>query len=74
MDVVRSFLQHEGIAKTALDWNRQGNCRRGRQRITWGSRVTREASRQHYTWSELKMLAQDQDGWRALDDAHDEVE
>lgn len=57
------------IEKRALEWNPQGARRRGRPRETWRRTILKEAKEANKTWGEVKALAGDRDGWRALLDA-----
>ena len=60
---------NDAIEKKALEWNPQGVRRRGRPRETWRRTLEKEAKERNKTWGELKVLAGDRDGWRALLDA-----
>ncbi|XP_065356341.1 uncharacterized protein LOC135950736 [Calliphora vicina] len=55
---------HDDIARSALDWNPQGSCRRGRPANTWRRLVDVEALEAGYTWREIKNLALDKIEWR----------
>ncbi|XP_054283747.1 uncharacterized protein LOC129000774 [Macrosteles quadrilineatus] len=57
------------IEKKALEWNPQGTRKRGRPCDTWRRTIMKEASSVGRTWGQLRDLAQDRDGWRALLDA-----
>ena len=54
----------DDIAKAALDWNPQGNRKRGRPKITWKRTIVDEAKNQGKTWNETKALAQNRVRWR----------
>ena len=41
------------IEKTALDWNPQGNRRRGRPKQTWRRTVAEEIEKEGKTWGEV---------------------
>ena len=55
---------YKTIEKTALDWNPQGNRRRGRLRKTWRRTVAEEIEKEEKTWGEVKKLAQNRTRWR----------
>ena len=57
------------IEKTALDWNPQGNKRRGRSKQTWRRTVAEEIEKEGKTWGEVKKLAQCRTRWRRFVDA-----
>jgi hypothetical protein len=48
---------NEATEREALDWNPQGNRRRGRPRHTWGRSVHSEALEKGKRWSEIKRMA-----------------
>ena len=53
------------IPKAALDWNPQGNKKRGRPKNSWRRSVIKEAGR---SWNELRFLAADRQKWKRLID------
>ncbi|XP_054282434.1 uncharacterized protein LOC128999782 [Macrosteles quadrilineatus] len=52
------------VARQALEWNPQGNRRRGRPRTTWRRTVEKELNSQGMTWARAKELANQRDRWR----------
>jgi hypothetical protein len=46
------------IENQALNWNPQGQGRRGRPRMTWKRTVVEEAGKADKTWKEVTALAQ----------------
>lgn len=57
------------IEKKALEWNPQGTRKRGRPCGTWKRTMEKEAGIVGRTWGQLRDLARDRNGWRALLDA-----
>ena len=56
----------EDITRVALEWNPQGNRKRGRPKTTWRRTVLEEAKRLNKTWSELKVECKNRVRWREL--------
>jgi hypothetical protein len=51
------------IKNHALNWNPQGQQRRGRPRMTWKRTVVEEAGKAGKTWKEVRALAQNRVHW-----------
>ena len=62
-------LPADEIPKQALDWNPQGNRKRGRPKMTWRRTVLEEATKMKKSWSEIKSLAQNRIRYRSFVDA-----
>ena len=54
------------ITREALEWNPQGNRKKGRPKITWRRTVLDEAKSVGKVWAELKTYAQNRVRWREL--------
>ena len=52
------------IARQSLQWNPQGQRKRGRPRTTWRRCIEEEMRKKGYSWNELQKLARDRDRWR----------
>lgn len=57
------------IERGVLDWNPQGQRKRGRPRQTWRRSVHREALEEGKSWGEVKQLARNRIRWRRFVDA-----
>jgi hypothetical protein len=57
------------IAREVLDWNPQGQRKRGRPKQTWRRSVHSEAPREGKSWGEVKQLARNRIRWRRFVDA-----
>ena len=51
--------------RQALNWNPQGQRKRGRQRNTWRRELEMDIKRTGQTWKQLERIAQDIWDWRA---------
>jgi hypothetical protein len=58
---------HNTIEKEALDWNPQGQQKRGRPKQRW--RSVHEALGEGKSWGEVKQLARNRIRWRHFVDA-----
>jgi hypothetical protein len=68
--VGHTWRREEGnIARTALEWNPQGQRRRGRPCNTWRRTLDAELKRGKLTWAEAKRKAQDRSEWRDIVEA-----
>lgn len=54
------------VCRQALDWNPQGNRKRGRPKVTWKRTVLKEVENCGKTWSETKRIARDRSKWRCF--------
>jgi hypothetical protein len=52
------------IEREVLDWNQQGQRKRGRPKQTWRRSVHSEALREGKSWGEVKQLARNRIRWR----------
>jgi hypothetical protein len=52
--------------KDALDWNLQGQRRRGRLKKTWKRTVEEEVRDQGERWQEVKAVAKNKVRWRSF--------
>ena len=57
---------NSSIPKAALEWNPQGQRKRGRPRATWRRVKDADVKRSGKTWNEIKKLAQDRVKWRGF--------
>jgi hypothetical protein len=57
------------IENQALNWNPQGQRRRGRPRMTWKRTVVEEGGKACKTWKEVRALAQNRVHWRCFVEA-----
>jgi len=60
---------NEAIEREALDWNPQGQRRRGRPRHTWRRSVHNEALEKGKSWNEVKRMDGNGTRWRCFVDA-----
>jgi hypothetical protein len=51
------------ITRQGLDWNPQGERRKGRPRITW-KRILTELQEQNVSWKEAKQMAKNRVCWK----------
>jgi hypothetical protein len=58
----------DAIEKEALDWNQQGERRRGRPKQTWRRLVHNEALEERKSWGEVKKLARNRIRWQCFVD------
>jgi hypothetical protein len=56
------------IEKTTLDWNPQGNRRRGRLKRTWRRTTEDEIRNTGRSWNEVKGIAGDPNAWKLFMD------
>ena len=61
--------RHDIIEREVLDWNPQGQRKRGRPRRTWRRSVHNEALGEGKSWGEVKQLARNRIRWRRFVDA-----
>lgn len=61
--------QRDDIARSALDWNPQGQRRVGRPRNTWQRTTQRECEIVNITWNQAKALAENRNRWKEFVDA-----
>ena len=54
------------VVKRALEWNPQGNRKRGRPQHTWRRTRMAELAAKHLMWNEAKGIAQNRFRWHAL--------
>ena len=54
------------IARHALQWNPQGQRKRGRPRTTWRSLVVEEMRDNNWNWSELARITADREKWKVV--------
>jgi hypothetical protein len=59
---------HDTIEREALDWNPQGQQKRGRPKQTWRRSVQNEALGEGKSWGEVKQLARNMIRWRSFVD------
>jgi len=57
------------IEREVMDWNPQGQWKRGRPKQTWRRSVHYEALREGKSWNEVKQLARNRIRWRRFVDA-----
>jgi hypothetical protein len=55
---------NNNITKRALEWNPQGNRKRGRPKNSWHRGVISELQAINTTWGEAKRKAQDRTRWK----------
>ena len=60
---------NDTIEREALDWNPQGQQRRGRTKQTWRRSVHNEALEEGKSWGEVKKLGRNRIRWRRFVDA-----
>jgi hypothetical protein len=60
---------HDTIEREALDWNPQGQRKRGRPKQTWRRSVHNEALGEGKSWGEVKQLVRNRIRWRRFVDA-----
>jgi hypothetical protein len=60
---------HDTIEREVLDWNPQGQRRRGRPKQTWRLLVHSEALGEGKSWGEVKQLARNSIRWRRFVEA-----
>jgi hypothetical protein len=51
------------ITRQGLDWNPQGERRKGRSRITWKRTILTELQEQNVSWKEAKLMAKNRVRW-----------
>ena len=56
---------NSNITKQALEWNPQGQRKRGRPKNTWRRGLTSDLRKIGKTWGETKTIAQDRERWKA---------
>ena len=54
------------ISRQALNWNPQGQRKRGRPRNTWRRELEKDIKRTGHTWKQLEGIAQDTGDWRVI--------
>ena len=54
------------IGRQALNWNPQGQRKRGRPRNTWWRELEKDIKRSGYTWKQLERIAQDRGDWTVV--------
>ena len=54
------------IGRQALNWNPQGQRKRGRPQNTWRRELEKDFKRTGYTWKQLERIAQDRGDWRVV--------
>ena len=54
------------IGRQALNWNPQGQRKRGRPRNTWRRELEKNIKRTRHTWKQLERIAQDRGDWRVI--------
>jgi hypothetical protein len=52
------------ITRQGLDWNPQGERKKGRPRITWKRTILTELQEQNVTWKEAKQMAKNRVHWQ----------
>jgi len=60
---------HDTIEREVLDWNPQGQRKRGRPKQTWRRSVHSEALEEGKSWGEVKQLARNRIRWQRFVDA-----
>ena len=50
----------------ALNWNPQGQRKRGRPRNTWRQELEKDIKRTGHTWKQLERIVQDRGDWRVI--------
>ena len=65
MEVDRPHIEKENtnVTRHALEWNPQGNRKRGRPKNTLRKDLSHEAQKIGKTWGEMKMVAKDRKKW-----------
>ena len=58
---------HDIIEREVLDWNPQGQRKRGRPKQTWRRSIHNEALEEGKSWGEVKQLAGNRIRWRFVD-------
>ena len=56
--------QNTNVTRHALDWNPQGQRKRGRPKNTWRRDLASEAQKIGKTWGEIKTLSKDRKKWK----------
>ena len=54
------------IGRQALNWNSQGQRKRGRPRNTWRRELEKDIKRTGHTWKQLEEIAQNRGDWRVI--------
>jgi hypothetical protein len=57
---------HDTIVREVLDWNPQGQRKRGRPKQMWMRSVHNEALGEGRSWGEVKQLARNRIRWRSF--------
>jgi hypothetical protein len=52
------------ITRQGLDWNPQGERKKGRPRITWERTILTELQEQNVSWKEAKQMAKNRVRWQ----------
>jgi len=67
MEVDRSHItgKKNNITKQTLDWNPQGQRKRGRPKNIWRRGLNTELQKIRMTWNETKTMAKDRRDWKA---------
>jgi hypothetical protein len=60
---------HDTIERDVLDWNPQGQWKRGRPKQTWRRSAHNEALGEGKSWGEVKQMASNRIRWRRFVDA-----
>jgi len=60
---------HDTIEREVLDWNPQGQRKRGRSKQTWRRSAHSEALGEGKSWGKVKQLARNRIRWRRFVDA-----
>jgi len=61
--------EEDNIARTALEWNPQGQRRRGRPSNTWRRTLETELKKERLTWASAKRKARDRSQWQNIVEA-----
>jgi ribonuclease HI len=56
----------QAVERQILDWNHQGQCKRGRPKRTWRRVVEEGIGKVGKTWKEIRALAQNRIRWRCF--------